>query len=129
MIRDGRAVAHSNIVRSKDKMNSAVFKEYLVKWQKLNEKAITDCEKIGPNHCLRIKYEDLVLHPEKTLRNMIEFLDISWTDEFLNHQNHIGDDIQISKTEWSSHQIVNYFCVYVYITLAQVISYFSVSVS
>ena len=106
MIRDGRAVAHSNIVRSRDRMISTVFKEYLIKWKNLNEKAIRDCDQIGSDHCLRVKYEDLVLHPEKTLRNMISFLDIPWTNEFLNHQNHIGDDIKISKTEWSSHQIV-----------------------
>ena len=35
MIRDGRAVAHSNIVRSRDRMISTVFKEYLIKWKNL----------------------------------------------------------------------------------------------
>ena len=106
MIRDGRAVAHSNIVQSKDRKGSVAFIEYLVKWQKLNEKAIQDCDKIGPDLCLRMRYEDLVLHPEKTLKNMSKFLNVEFTKEFLNHQAHIGDDIQISKTEWSSHQII-----------------------
>ena len=40
------------------------------------------------------------------LRNMMEFLQESWSDELLRHDQYLGKKIKVSKTEWSSHQIV-----------------------
>lgn len=75
-------------------------------WFTFNQNVANQCTKVGSNACLMIKYEDLVLHPESTLRRVIKFLGEEWSDKLLRHQDFIGTDISISKTEWSSHQIV-----------------------
>ena len=66
----------------------------------------SQCSNVGEEFCLVVKYEDLCLHPEKTLKRVVSFLIEEWSDKLLNHQNFIGSDIVVSKTEWSSHQIV-----------------------
>ena len=110
MIRDGRAAAYSLMVQIREKMLPSVFRAYLANWSSFNRKANKICHKIGSKYCLRVKYEDLVLHPEQTLRTVIKFLGESWSDELLKHQEHFGSKISVSKTEWSSHQIVSLFC-------------------
>ena len=67
---------------------------------------------MGENFCLVVKYEDLCLHPESTLKRVISFLNEEWSNKLLNHHNFIGSDIIVSKTEWSSHQIVLNFLFY-----------------
>jgi protein-tyrosine sulfotransferase len=106
MVRDGRAVAYSYMLQVRDKMSALKYRSYLRTWNSFNIKAMNDCKKLGDESCLKIRYEDLVLHPEKTLKKVVKFLKIKWTSELLNHHNHIGKKISVSKTEWSTHQIV-----------------------
>jgi len=107
MVRDGRDVSYSHIIRAKEKLNLNNFKKYLIYWMKMNEKGLEDCNKIGVNNCLLVRYEDLVLQPEKTIRKIVvNFLKLKWSSKFLKHQEFIGSEIKIKKDEWSSHQIV-----------------------
>lgn len=107
MVRDGRAAAYSLMTQLKEKINSETFRSFLATWIAFNEHVSHSCSNIGTQFCLIVKYEDLVLHPEKVLRKVMLFLDEEWTDELLRHQDHIGKEIKISKTEWSTHQIVS----------------------
>lgn len=111
MVRDGRAAAYSYMLQIREKINFRKYKTYLSSWATFNRKVSDDCKQIKA--CLLVRYEDLVLHPEKTLRNVMNFLGLNWTDELLKHQDHIGSEISISKTEWSSHQIVNLLYFYI----------------
>lgn len=106
MVRDGRAAAYSYMLQINELMNFKKYKSYIFSWANFNRKVSSDCKRVGNEFCLQIRYEDLILHPEKTLRRVSEFLGVKWTDELLKHQDHIGSKIAVSKTEWSSHQIV-----------------------
>ena len=106
LVRDGRDAAYSLMIQLKENLKAEIFRSYLSQWRNFNYQANKACLKLSVKYCLRIKYEDLVLHPEKTLKKIIKFLEEEWTNELLKHENHIGKDISISKTEWSSHQIV-----------------------
>jgi len=109
MIRDGRAAAYSLMVQLKENLIWSKYRSYLSTWNQFNKDVSNQCDKVGKEFCLIVKYEDLCLHPQSTLERVIQFLNEQWTDKLLNHQNFIGSDIIVSKTEWSSHQIVNMF--------------------
>ena len=109
VVRDGRAAAYSHIVnefKTKFKYNSRLYSKYLLKWYEFNTFVSEVCDRIGPKNCITIKYESLVLEPEKKLRKIMKFLGETWNKSLLEHHNHIGNNILLSKTEWSSHQIV-----------------------
>lgn len=106
MVRDGRAAAYSYMTQVKETMTFKKYRSYLNSWKTFNTRANDDCKKLGENYCLLVRYEDLVLHPKASLERVVNFLGVKWTDELLKHQDHIGNEIAVSKTEWSSHQIV-----------------------
>ena len=70
-----------------------------------NKIASDQCNELGNSSCLLVKYEELVLDLNKTMRQVVEFLNVTWTDNFLNHESFIGNKVKVSDTEWSSHQI------------------------
>jgi protein-tyrosine sulfotransferase len=53
-----------------------------------------------------VYYEQLVLHPEANMRRILEFLQIEWNDAVLHHEQFIGEEVSVSKTEKSTDQIV-----------------------
>ncbi|PIC39422.1 hypothetical protein B9Z55_011113 [Caenorhabditis nigoni] len=57
---------------------------------------VDQCESVGAN-CLKVYYEQLVLHPEAQMRRITEFLDVPWDDRVLHHEQLIGKDISLSK--------------------------------
>ena len=54
------------------------------------ESMFTQCRKLGPTRCLPVFYEQLVLHPQKWLRHIMEFLGIPWHDAVLHHEEYIN---------------------------------------
>jgi protein-tyrosine sulfotransferase len=106
MVRDGRDAAYSYMTRSKQNINLDNFKKNLNMWMTMNKKGLAHCNKIGPNNCLIIKYEQLVTQPEKMIRNLIKFLNLKWSNKFLNHHKYVGNEIFVYKGDWSTHQIV-----------------------
>ncbi len=108
MIRDGRASVHSMITRQVtikgfDLTNWA---DCLTKWNRMIEAMYDQCTELGSEICLPVYYEQLVLHPEKMMKEILEFLDIPWNDAVINHEKFIGDEISLSKVEFSSDQVV-----------------------
>ena len=62
------------------------------------------CMEVGPRYCMPVRYEDLVLHPRSTLQKILEFADLEWTENVMEHQKHMGD-ISLSSVEKSTDQV------------------------
>jgi hypothetical protein len=52
-----------------------------------------------------VKYEDLIMQPNETISTVVQFLGLTWTDNFLKHDAFVGDRVRVSDTEWSSGQV------------------------
>ncbi|XP_026541274.1 protein-tyrosine sulfotransferase 2 [Notechis scutatus] len=110
MVRDGRASVHSMITR---KVTIAGFdlrsyRDCLAKWNKAIEVMYSQCLAIGRLRCLPVYYEQLVLHPQKSMRAIMDFLDIAWSDTVLHHEELIGKPggVSLSKIERSTDQVI-----------------------
>jgi protein-tyrosine sulfotransferase len=57
------------------------------------------CELLGPDKCMMVHYEKLVLFPEEMSRKILEFLDIPWSENVLHHEDFVNktDGIKLSK--------------------------------
>ena len=55
-----------------------------------------------------VRYEHLVLHPEKLLREILQFLDLPWNERVLHHETAVNQEngISLSKSEKSTDQVV-----------------------
>jgi protein-tyrosine sulfotransferase len=108
MVRDARANVHS-IVKRKVAIAGWDVKNYTVclkKWNENMEIMVAQCFSLGGDVCHLVYYEQLVLHPEKILRNILKFLDVQWNDAVLSHEKYIGNEILLSKTELSTDQVI-----------------------
>ena len=58
--------------------------------------------------CLRIKYEDLVLHPAPTISSVLSFLSLPWNSSVLSHHILINQPsgVRVSNMVRSSDQII-----------------------
>lgn len=108
MIRDGRATVHSIISRKVTitGFNLESYRDCLSRWNNIIEHMYAQCIDVGPETCMPVYYEQLVLHPEKTTKNILNFLNITWNDAVLHHEKFIGDEISLSKVERSSDQVI-----------------------
>lgn len=108
MIRDGRATVHSIISRrvTITGFNLESYRDCLMRWNTIIEQMYAQCIEIGSESCMPVYYEQLVLHPEKTMKNILNFLNISWSDNVIHHEKFIGDEISLSKVERSSDQVI-----------------------
>ncbi|XP_075755010.1 protein-tyrosine sulfotransferase 2 [Pelodiscus sinensis] len=110
MVRDGRASVHSMITRKVTiagfDLNS--YRDCLTKWNKAIEVMYSQCVEIGQSRCLPVYYEQLVLHPEQSMRAIMQFLDISWSNAVLHHEELIGKPggVSLSKIERSTDQVI-----------------------
>lgn len=101
VIRDGRDASYSLLKRVTSKRGFAAFLSILRKWNSDNRRAYKQCVEVGQDYCLIVRYEKLVSSPETEMRKISEFLNLSWTERFLNHEKYIHSEIVLSKTEWS----------------------------
>lgn len=51
---------------------------------------LKECEELGPDKCLKVKYEDLVLHPKPEMEKILKYLGLPWMDEVLHHEQYIN---------------------------------------
>ena len=104
MVRDGRAVAYSMLkIRNLD-LNFKNFKDELSSWSIFNFIAHRQCLMVG-EHCHLIRYEDLIKNPEATLKDLVKFLVLDWSNDFLHHEKFINSKILTSDSEWSTSQV------------------------
>lgn len=110
MVRDGRATVHSIITR-KVTITGFDLKSYrqcLTKWNAAISAMEAQCNELGNEGCLRVHYEQLVLHPRKMMEKILHFLDLPWTEAVMHHEKMVGKEhgISLSKVERSSDQVV-----------------------
>ena len=107
MVRDARAVAYSMVNKVEKVKTFAKMIAYIKTWNSLNTDFFFQCDNVGEKACMVVRYEDLILKTNETLRNVTQFLGVSWTDDFMRHNEFVGNKIAVSKSEWSSDQIKN----------------------
>ena len=98
MVRDGRAVCPSMISREIGigGFDTESYRGCLEDWSKLVERQYNGCMRVGSGKCRLQYYEQLVLHPEREMRELLAFLDVDWCESVLHHTNEIGQDGKIS---------------------------------
>jgi len=110
MVRDGRATVHSIITRKVTitGFDLSSYRDCLTKWNKAVTIMFNECKSVGPQRCLMVHYEQLVLHPRVWLDKILDFLDVPWDDVVLHHEQLINlpGGISLSKVERSSDQVV-----------------------
>ncbi|XP_064434650.1 protein-tyrosine sulfotransferase 2 isoform X7 [Mirounga angustirostris] len=92
MVRDGRASVHSMITRKVTiaGFDLSSYRDCLTKWNKAIEVMYAQCMEVGKDKCLPVYYEQLVLHPRRSLKLILDFLGIAWSDAVLHHEDLIG---------------------------------------
>ncbi|XP_019872900.1 protein-tyrosine sulfotransferase [Aethina tumida] len=108
MVRDGRATAHSIITRKVTitGFDLTSYRQCMKKWNGAVEAMNNQCRELGPSRCLRVPYEQLVLHPKEWMEKVLKFLDLDWHDAVLHHEDYINNGISLSKVERSSDQVI-----------------------
>ncbi|XP_077995540.1 protein-tyrosine sulfotransferase 1-like [Glandiceps talaboti] len=110
MVRDGRATVHSIISRKVTISGFDItnYRDCLQKWNLAIENMYAQCMQVGQTYCLPVHYEQLVLHPEKEMKKILQFLDLKWDESVLHHEEAIGKPggISLSKVERSTDQVV-----------------------
>lgn len=48
------------------------------------------CKSLGPQRCLTVRYEELVLRPRDTLQAVLAFLELPWDEAVLHHERYIN---------------------------------------
>jgi len=110
MVRDGRATVHSIITR-KVTITGFDLKSYrqsLTKWNSAISAMKDQCDELGDDYCLKVYYEQLILHPRTWLTKILKFLNLEWTEDVMHHEKQINKPhgISLSKVERSSDQVV-----------------------
>uniref|UniRef100_A0A3Q2HR92 Protein-tyrosine sulfotransferase n=1 Tax=Equus caballus TaxID=9796 RepID=A0A3Q2HR92_HORSE len=110
MVRDGRASVHSMITRKVTiaGFDLSSYRDCLTKWNKAIEVMYAQCMEVGKDKCLPVYYEQLVLHPRRSLKLILDFLGIAWSDAVLHHEDLIGKPggVSLSKIERSTDQVI-----------------------
>lgn len=107
MIRDARAIIPSIVFRGVSLGGfSRDMRENFIIWNSMMENMYSQCIIVGRERCLPVYYEQLVLHPEKEMRNIFKFLNIEWNDAVLHHEDYFHKKIQLSDQAKSADQVI-----------------------
>lgn len=110
MVRDGRGTVHSIISRKVTitGFDLTSYRQCMIKWNQAIETMYNQCNNIGKDQCKVVHYEKLVLHPEEQMRDILDFLNITWNESVLHHEELIGkkNGVALSKVERSSDQVI-----------------------
>ena len=87
------------------------YRQSLTKWNAAISAMNEQCESLGPDYCLKVYYEQLILHPRKWLQKILKFLNLPWTENVMHHEKQINKPhgISLSKVERSSDQVTRCF--------------------
>lgn len=110
MVRDGRGTVHSIISRKVTitGFDLTSYRQCMIKWNQAIETMYNQCNSIGKEQCKIVHYEKLVLRPKEQMKEILDFLNITWNDSVLHHEEQIGkkDGVALSKVERSSDQVI-----------------------
>jgi hypothetical protein len=99
VIRDGRDVALSVIDRT---VKDLTFEAVATRWKHKVESARKDAPFL--DHYMEVRYEDLILDTEPTLRRICEFIDLEWDDAVLHHHEGASDRLAEMARELPAQQ-------------------------
>ncbi|KAF5405651.1 Protein-tyrosine sulfotransferase [Paragonimus heterotremus] len=102
MLRDGRGAIMSS--KRRQLSNGTEFL-LLAKWERFVRQMQYDCQTLGPTRCLTVRYEQLVLYPEKTLHKVMEFLGVPWDPKVLEHEKWVENVTSLTTFDKSSDQV------------------------
>jgi protein-tyrosine sulfotransferase len=79
----------------------------MTKWNAAISSMNDQCDEMGPDSCLKVYYEQLILHPREWMKKILAFLDLPWSEDVLHHEEQINkpNGISLSKVERSSDQV------------------------
>lgn len=102
MVRDGRAVVSSNFEDHFENITNydlmlPDFDKGMIQWNNLAGGFLEQCKKAGSAICMPVHYENLVLHPRQTLMKIMDFAEMPWNNNLMEHQNHINNDLSTSE--------------------------------
>lgn len=121
IIRDGRAVAYSTLIKGIKEPNGTYFRSlnkiigdkyapdrselynYGLAWAVLIKRA-REARNFGPTRYYEIRYENLVSQPYEQLRKIIVFCELDWNDEFTSKIPPIGNENVKWKQELSEQE-------------------------
>ncbi|XP_046390941.1 protein-tyrosine sulfotransferase [Ischnura elegans] len=110
MVRDGRATVHSIISRKVTitGFDLTSYRQCLTKWNAAVSAMYTQCQEVGPERCLVVHYEQLVLHPRLSMASILQFLDVPWNETVLHHEKLINKPggVSLSRVERSTDQVI-----------------------
>ncbi|KAL7294294.1 hypothetical protein TKK_0012309 [Trichogramma kaykai] len=110
MVRDGRATVHSIISRKVTitGFDLTSYRQCMIKWNQAILMMHKQCREVGPDRCLMVPYEQLVLHPREWMQKILGFLDVPWNESVLHHEEFINKPggVPLSKVERSSDQVI-----------------------
>lgn len=66
------------------------YRQCLTKWSNSMKTMLRECEDLGPDRCLKVKYEDLVLHPRSQMETILNYLGLPWTEDVMHHERYIN---------------------------------------
>ncbi|KAL6427003.1 protein-tyrosine sulfotransferase [Cataglyphis hispanica] len=110
MVRDGRATVHSIISRKVTitGFDLSSYRQSLIRWNHAISVMYGQCKELGPERCLMVPYEQLVLHPRQWMKKILNYLDVPWNESVMHHEEFINKPggVPLSKVERSSDQII-----------------------
>ena len=66
------------------------YRQCLTKWSNSMKTMLRECNELGPERCLKVKYEDLVLHPRTQMTKILNYLGLPWSEDVMHHENYIN---------------------------------------
>jgi protein-tyrosine sulfotransferase len=87
--------------------NLSDYRDVFRRWNDMIEPMYNECVDLGPDLCMTVHYEQLVLYPETYMRRILSFLGVEWNDDVLHHEKFVGTEILLSSMERSTDQVVN----------------------
>jgi len=109
MIRDGRATVHSIISRGVT-IKGFDFKTYggaLADWNRILSTMYSHCMTAGPDRCLPVYYEQLVLDPNSQMKQILSFLQVPWNDVVLRHESTIGQHGGVFLSKYDTTRVIS----------------------
>lgn len=75
------------------------YRQCLTKWSAAMSAMYSQCISLGPDICMPVHYEQLVLQPKPWMENILNFLNVPWNDSVLHHEQLVDKPggISISK--------------------------------
>ena len=76
------------------------FRECMDKWNSAMELMFAQCRQVGPDRCMLVYYEQLVLHPKVWSDRISTFLNLPWEEAMLHHELAVGQPGGVALSEY-----------------------------